>query len=102
MKSTSGLKLLLKTQDMSQGDLAQLLNVSQGLVSQWSTGKAEMPKNIQLKIIALIKEKNQTQSKIKGEMKPSQEVVPTALEDKIQACKNYCLEKFGFEVVIVK
>lgn len=59
-KTTTGLKLLLKSHNMNQAQLAEKMGVSQGLVSQWATGKVQMTKQSQNKIIEVIKDKDKT------------------------------------------
>jgi len=59
-KTTTGLKLLLKSHNMNQAQLAEKMGVSQGLVSQWATGKVQMTKESQNKIIEVIKDKTTT------------------------------------------
>lgn len=107
-KSTNGLKILLASHNMKQGELATELGVSQGLVSQWATGRIDIPKKMQEKIVVIFKEKNEIVKAEKRiaqkstEVKGMKEIISMALEDKIGDCKKYCLETYGFEIVVMK
>ena len=121
----TGLNLLLKTHNMNQSQLAEKIGVSQSLVSQWATGKQEMTKETQNKIIETIKNVNTPTANtnepnsfkatsISTHMPVNEddnkddnaiEKLPkkaVTLEGKIKECKRHCLETYGFEILVVK
>jgi transcriptional regulator with XRE-family HTH domain len=70
-KTTTGLKLLLKSHNMNQAQLAEKMGVSQGLVSQWATGKVQMTKQSQNKIIEVIKDKDKNTTTVVNNFVPT-------------------------------
>ena len=111
MKTVTGLKMLLHSHNMTQGELAESLGVSQATVSHWSTGKIKMSKDVQEKIFKAVENRNKPITQIiEEEVKVVEEAkvvekpkkdLPKTLEARIKECKKFCMEQYGFKVVIV-
>lgn len=104
MKTVTGLKMLLHSHSMTQGELAEALGVSQSMVSQWATGKVKMSKDLQEKIFKVVENKNEHTQHDNNKLEIVEEIkkdLPKTLEARIKECKKHCLEKYGFKIVVV-
>jgi len=103
-------KLLFKIHDIKQGELAEALEVSASTVSHWVTGKVTMSEEMQSRMVEYFKGRisplqeqqafalsQPTPKATKATKKPA-----LTLEGQIKECKNYALDKYGFEIKVVK
>lgn len=104
MKKVTGLKMLLHSHSMTQGELAEALGVSQATVSFWATGKSKMSQDVQEKILKAVENKNKHVLQDNDDIEIVKDIkkdLPKTLEARIRDCKKHCLETYGFKIIVV-